>query len=86
MSKSSKKPQAELENFEIIFVGKLQFRWLIWFDGFELVTLETGETLLRGQVRDQSELYGILEKIHSLNLKLRSVKQLPGSSSNSELS
>lgn len=66
-----------IQRYEIRFQGPLPARWLTWFDGFQLVNLETGEVILTGGVRDQSELFGVLEKIHGLNLKLLSVNRIP---------
>lgn len=76
MQFSSERPQST-QRYEICFQGPLPARWLTWFDGFQMTNLETGEVTLVGEVRDQSELYGVLEKIHSLNLKLLSVNRIP---------
>ncbi len=59
--------------YEVRFRGTLDPHWAGWFEGFTLVALDSGESILRGTVRDQSELAGLLEKIRSLNLKLISV-------------
>ena len=49
--------------------------WEIWFDGMELSQTTQGETILTGDLADQSALFGLLEKIHSLNLSLLSVQR-----------
>jgi hypothetical protein len=35
------------------------------------------ETVIRGEIRDQSELHGILDRLQQLGLHLVEVKQLP---------
>jgi len=59
---------------EIRIRGRLDPRWMGWFEGFTILELEGEETLLKGAVRDQSELHGLLGKIRDLNLKLVSVR------------
>ncbi len=59
--------------YEVRFRGVLQPRWADWFEGFQLSKLDSGDSLLVGPVRDQSDLHGVLEKIAGLNLKLISV-------------
>ncbi len=53
--------------------GALHDRWATWFDGMTLTRLDCGETIIEGRVQDQSELVGIINLIHSLNLTLISV-------------
>ena len=38
------------------------------------------ETVLRGQVRDQAELHGLLDRVRTLGLELVEVRRLPHSS------
>lgn len=59
--------------------GQLDTQWSQWFDGLEITDgYEEGAdiTTLRGPVRDQSALRGILNKIWDLNLELLSVNQI----------
>ncbi|MCE1254768.1 MAG: hypothetical protein LWX83_14625 [Anaerolineae bacterium] len=63
--------------YEIRFKGELKPRWSVWFEGFELRYLPDGQSLLRGPVRDQAELRGLLEKIGNLNLELISLYPAP---------
>ena len=39
-------------------------------------TLACGDTVLRGEVRDQAALYGLLERIQALGLELVEVRRL----------
>ena len=53
--------------------GHLTDRWSDWFDGLAIRNEPSGETILTGQVTDQAALYGVLTKIHNLNLILVSL-------------
>jgi hypothetical protein len=63
----------QLYIYEIRVKGDLANRWSDWFEGLEVGSYPDGETLLRGELIDQSALFGVLNKIHSLNLELISV-------------
>ena len=56
--------------------GHLDSHWEHWFDGMKITPTDDGGTILSGGVVDQSELHGILETIHSLNLILLSVQRI----------
>ena len=59
--------------YEIRVEGRLSDRWSAWFDGLAVQTEPSGETRLTGLLADQAALYGVLGKIHNLNLVLVSV-------------
>ena len=61
------------EHYEIKIKGHLDQRWSEWFASLKLTHLEGDETLLSGQLPDQSALHGLLERIRDLNLTLISV-------------
>lgn len=58
---------------EITLMETLDGRWAAWFEGLQLSALEGSRTLLRGELSDQAELHGTIERIRDLNLKLISV-------------
>jgi hypothetical protein len=64
--------------YQIIVKGKLDTHWADWFNGtFISITYDTQDssrTILTLQIRDQSELLGILNYLHNLNLSLLQVK------------
>jgi hypothetical protein len=62
--------------YEIRVEGHLADRWCDWFDGMAIYTDPSGQTLLTGLLSDQAALYGVLSKIHNLNLVLISVLRL----------
>jgi len=50
--------------------GVLDPGWSHWFDDLTITSAEDGTTSLRGLVRDQSALYGIIGKLRDLGLVL----------------
>ena len=58
---------------EIRITGQLKTDWSDWFAGLIISYEGTGETILRGQIPDQSALLGILNRLHGLNLELLSI-------------
>lgn len=56
--------------------GHLDSHWERWFEGMKISLTDHGETILSGEVMDQSALHGLLEAIHSLNLPLLSVQKI----------
>ena len=56
--------------YQIRVKGNLDPKWADWFEGFVLVSLGDGDTLLSGRVADQAALHGLLGKINSLGLPL----------------
>ena len=59
--------------YEIVIEGHLSGQWSDWFDGLTIQSEPTGETKLTGLLCDQAALYGVLARIHDLNLVLVSV-------------
>ncbi len=65
------------EYYEIKVRGRLEPAWSVWFAGLEVVHAEEDVTLLRGLLPDQSALFGLLERIRDLNLRLVSIIHCP---------
>jgi hypothetical protein len=63
--------------YEVRVEGHLPERWSEWFDGLVIQNEPEGETTLAGVVSDQAALFGLLTRIHSLNLALVSVNRFP---------
>jgi hypothetical protein len=59
--------------YEIRIKGHLADRWGHWFGGLTITLEEDGNTLLTGQVVDQSALHGLLKKVRDLGMPLLSV-------------
>jgi hypothetical protein len=63
--------------YEFWVEGHLTDRWSDWFEGLAIRSDPNGETTLSGSLADQAALFGVLAKIHALNLALVSVRRLP---------
>ena len=70
--------------YDIRVEGHLPDRWSVWFDGLTIQIEPNGDTKLTGLLSDQAALYGVLAKIHNLNLVLISVARLPSSENKTE--
>jgi len=62
--------------YEIRVEGHLGDQWSNWFDGLVMHKEPNGNTTLTGLLTDQAALYGVLTKIHNLNLILISLIRL----------
>lgn len=68
------KKETTRTKYVIHLKNHLDSNWERWFEGMAITHMDGGVTVLSGYVVDQSALYGLLEKIHSLNLTLISVQ------------
>jgi hypothetical protein len=59
--------------YEIRIRGRLDARWVTWFDGLTLQSEPDGITLISGAVADQAALHGLLQRVRDLGLSLVSV-------------
>ncbi len=71
---------------EIIVKGQLDIDWSGWFEGLTIAHNDKDETMLSGQIRDQTALYGILARMRDLGLFLISVKYMADESSEEDWS
>jgi len=73
----------ESVDYEIRVQEILDEKWVAYFAPF---TLESGnnETILRGPIHDQAELFGVLLKIRDLGLKLVAVNPIRQPESNTK--
>jgi hypothetical protein len=62
--------------YRIVVRSELSDRYAAAFEGMEMET-KNGATILTGEVIDQPHLYGILDRINGLGLKLMSVQASP---------
>lgn len=63
-----------MQTVEIRVKGLLDPEWSEWLENLTVVGDTPSQTLLTGQIVDQATLYGILNKLRDLGLKLISVK------------
>ncbi len=65
--------------YQLRLKGHLSQEWTDWFDGYDLILEENGDTLLTGPVADQAALHGLLKKVRDLGMPLVSVNRVePG--------
>ena len=58
---------------EIRVQSQIDEHWSEWFENLTIRTTDQDETILTGDVADQSALYGLLAKLRDLGLPLLSV-------------
>ncbi len=68
--------------YEIWVEGYLTDRWSDWFEELTIRNEPNGETALTGLLSDQAALFGVLNKIHALNLTMISVVRFPPKNEN----
>ena len=64
--------------YQLVIRGELDDRYGYLFEGMQIVRA-TGTTIITGQVRDQADLYGFIERLEELGLELLSVQRLVAS-------
>ncbi len=62
--------------YEIRVEGLIDGRWTDWFHGMDMNYANNLETILTGQLPDQTALHGVIEKIRDLGLNLISVNRI----------
>ena len=62
-----------MEEVRILIKGQVDSNWSKWLGGLTLTPTSEGETLITGMVRDESTLYGLINKLASLGIHLVSV-------------
>jgi len=63
-------------HYQICLEGKLDERWLSWFEGLEVDISADDQTIIRGAF-DQSALHGLFNRIRDLGVNLISVQRQP---------
>ena len=61
-------------HYQICLEGKLDERWLRWFEGLEVKVSPNDQTIIRGEF-DQSALHGLFNRIFDLDITLISVQR-----------
>jgi hypothetical protein len=72
----------KLIDYQIRVQGHMDSTLIEWFAPLTVINEPTGEALLCGQLRDQSELFGLLLKLHNLNFTLLAVQRAAATTSN----
>jgi hypothetical protein len=69
-------PDEPPAHYEIRVRGVLDSCWSAWFEGLQLASDESGQTVLVGPVADQAAVHGLLAKVRDLGLPLISVRRI----------
>jgi len=70
---NSNSEKAQPMIYQIRIKGHLDRKWVDWFCGLSITSLENGETLLTGPVLDQAALHGLIRKVRDVSLPLVAV-------------
>ncbi len=70
------KPTNRPTHYQICLEGKLDERWLRWFEGMTVTSSSDDKTVISGEF-DQSALYGLFNRIRDLGITLISVQRHP---------
>ena len=62
--------------YQICIKGKLDERWLRWFEGLDVTSIADDLTIIFGEF-DQSALHGLFNRIRDLGVTLISVQRHP---------
>jgi hypothetical protein len=62
--------------YRIVVRSELSERYAVAFEGMKMESKD-GQTILTGEIIDQPQLFGILDRINGLGLELLSVQALP---------
>ncbi|GAB5426455.1 MAG: hypothetical protein Crog4KO_36020 [Crocinitomicaceae bacterium] len=62
-------------HYQIKIKGQLSTDWSDWFSELALSHDDNGNTILSGEVVDQSALHGLLKRIRDMGLELVSINQ-----------
>ena len=71
---------------EIRIQGHLDEHWTDWLEGLTFTRESDGTTTLRGPLKDQAALHGVLNKIRDLALPIVSVRRVDHSPTTTETS
>jgi len=84
-SRSKEPTSSQPSQYAIRVKGLLDPRW-DWLEGLTVTYIESGDTILSGQIIDQAALHGILARIRDLNLMLLSLDQIASNNLGKEIS
>jgi hypothetical protein len=62
--------------YQICVEGILDAKWSTWFNGFTIDPQKDGNTILTGEVADQSALHGLLARLRDLGLPIINARRV----------
>jgi hypothetical protein len=68
--------RSSVHTYQIRIKGHISDSWASWFEGLSIQREENGDTVISGDLPDQTALHGVLMVIRDLGLTLVEVKCL----------
>jgi hypothetical protein len=65
-----------MAHVEIHVKGHIDRDWSDWMSALTVTHTPQGETILQGSIKDQSALYGLLERLCALGIQLNSLNSV----------
>jgi hypothetical protein len=75
MNENGSKPDASTKRYRVLVRGTLSERFASAFEGMTLEAVG-GTTALVGEIRDQAQLYGVLDRLRDFGLELVGVEEV----------
>jgi hypothetical protein len=75
--KQQQRAQSGQDWYEVEVEGQFSSSWFNWLEGWKIIPLPSGNTLLYGQVIDQPALHGLFARIRDMNIKIISLNKSP---------
>jgi hypothetical protein len=69
-SSTSQNDRSKDDLYHIRIGQHLDPEWTDWLAGLAITNLQTGEAVLSGYLVDQAALYGVLQRLRDLNIRL----------------
>ncbi len=76
MSETMGRDPRQAIRFRLEVEGELDETWSAWFQA-DIIATTSGRTVLELTVADESELHGLLRRVHDLHLRLISLTRSP---------
>lgn len=65
-----------MQRVEIRIKSYLDENWSEWLEGLTITHIDQDETILKGVIKDQAALYGLIAKLRDLGVRLIAVNYL----------
>jgi len=75
MNENGNQQVAAVKRYRVLVRGTLSERFASAFDGMSLEA-ESGMTAIVGDIRDQAQLYGVLDRLRDFGLELVGVEEV----------
>jgi hypothetical protein len=80
----TRRRRCEEAQYRIRVRGTLPPQWSSWFEGLSILHEAPADTILVGNVPDQSALYGVISRVRDLGLTLIAIERVDGDAGSPE--